>query len=606
MSLDSIPLREVQVRTVRPDEEPRWNDLMRERHYLGFRNFCGQRLRQVAVHGERWLALIGWHAAALHCAARDRWIGWTSLQRRQRLFLLANQSRFLLLTEAGRHPGLASRVLGLSLRQLPREWQRRHGAALLLAETFVDPARFAGTCYRAANWIEVGSTQGFGRVRGAAIGYRRHGAPKRVFLYPLRRDARQQLAAVRPHPAWQPHRPRIMLSKSQWRSLHAFLGQVTDPRSRRGLRYPMRTVLTILIGSRVAGCQKLTELCDFGRALSQDTLALIGSRRRPQSGRYEAPGVSSWHYILKRIDAAEVERLLAAWTAGQVLGKKGDSEDGGACVKAVAMDGKVLRGSYDRDLGEDGQPLDKPAQQQLSALDIASGTVIGQRGFSGQKDEAEGATLRAVAGELAGTDACVIADALHTNRPTARHLLGLGLDFLFTVRDNQPTVLEEVEESFHWDCLRPYTTVDCGHGRIETRSIRISDELDPQVPYVSFPGVRFVAQVRREVEYKKDGRQRKPETVYLLTSLPPEVATPQRLLQLNRDYWGIENRVHWVRDVAMGEDRSRVRKGSLPRLLAAFANLAISILRLLGTKNIQRRMGQLKMNPNAAVALLLG
>ena len=350
--------------------------------------------------GERWLGLLGWHAAALHCAARDRWIGWTSLQRRQRLFLVANQSRFLLLTEAGRSPHLASRVLGLSLRQLPREWQRRHGAPLLLAETFVDPAHFAGTCYRAANWIEVGATQGFGRVRGGAIGYRRHGAPKRVFVYPLRRDARQQLAAAQPHPDWQPHRPRIMLSDAQFRSLHAFLDQVPDPRSRRGLRYPLRTALTMLIASRLAGCQTLTELCDFGRALSQQTLARIGSRRRPQSGRYEAPGISSWHYILKRIDALQVERLLAAWTAEQVLEEQGDSEHGEACVKAVAMDGKVLRGSYDRDLGEDGKPLDKPAQQQLSALDIDSGTVIGQRGFSGRKDEAEGAALRELADEL--------------------------------------------------------------------------------------------------------------------------------------------------------------------------------------------------------------
>ena len=92
---------------------------MREQHYLGFRNFCGNCLLQVAVLGERWLALSGWHASALHCAARYRWIGWTSLQRRQRLFLVADQSRFLLLTEAGRSPHLASRVLGLSLRQLP-------------------------------------------------------------------------------------------------------------------------------------------------------------------------------------------------------------------------------------------------------------------------------------------------------------------------------------------------------------------------------------------------------------------------------------------------------------------------------------------------------
>ena len=122
-----IPLRAVRVRTVRPDEEPRWNDLMRQHHYLGFRNFCGKRLLKVAV--------LGWHAAALHCAARDHWIGWTSLQRRQRLFLVANQSRFLLLCEAGSCPHLASRVLGLSLRQLPREWLRLHAAPVLLAET---------------------------------------------------------------------------------------------------------------------------------------------------------------------------------------------------------------------------------------------------------------------------------------------------------------------------------------------------------------------------------------------------------------------------------------------------------------------------------------
>ena len=127
------------MRTVRPEEEPRRNAVMREQHYLGFRKFCGNRLRQVAVLGERWLALVGWQAAALHCAARDRWIGWTSLQRRQRLLLVANPSRCLLLVEVGSCPGLASRVLGLSLRQLAGEWQRRHGSALLLAESFVDP-----------------------------------------------------------------------------------------------------------------------------------------------------------------------------------------------------------------------------------------------------------------------------------------------------------------------------------------------------------------------------------------------------------------------------------------------------------------------------------
>ncbi len=610
---NEIPLREVQVRTVRPDEEPRWNELMRQHHYLGFRNFCGKRLRQVAVLGDQWLALIGWHAAALHCAARDRWIGWTSLQRRQRLFLVANQSRFLLLCEAGSCPHLASRVLGLSLRQLPREWLRLHAAPLLLAETFVDPSHFEGTCYRAANWIEVGSTQGFGRVRGGAIGYHSHGVPKRVFVYPLRRNARQQLAATQPHPHWQPHRPCIMLQPSQWRSLFAYLDQIPETRKRRGLRYPLRTALTILIAARLAGQQNLTELCDFGRALSQATLAAIGSRRRPQTGRYEAPGISSWHYILKRIDAAEVERLLAAWTAEQVFdeeedsaeGEAADSGDSEAPLQAIAIDGKVLRGSYDRDLDAAGQPRDKAPQQQLSALEIHSGTVVGQLGFTGQKDDAEGAALRQLVEQFAGTGICMTADALHTQRPTVEKLLALQLNFALTVKDNQPTLLEEVRDGFHWDCMPAYTTTDGDHGRIETRSIRVSDELDPAVPYVHFPGVRLVAQVRREVTYKKTGKQRQPETVYLVTSLGPEQVTPQQLLHLNRSHWGIENRVHYVRDVAVGEDKCRIRKGPLPRLMAAVSNLAISILRLLETKNIQRRMSQLSLDPDGAVALLL-
>ena len=145
-----------------------------------------------------------------------------------------------------------------------------------------------------------------------------------------------------------------------------------------------------------------------------------------------------------------------------------------------------------------------------------------------------------------------------------------------------------------------YTTTDGDYGRIETRSIRVSDELDPEVPNVNFPGVRLVAQVHREVVYKKDGKQRQPET-----SLGPEQVKPQQLLHLNRSHWGVENRVHWVRDVAVGEDKCRIRNGSLPRLMAAVSNLAISILRLPDTKNIQRRMSQLSLDPNGAIALLL-
>jgi len=178
----------------------------------------------------------------------------------------------------------------------------------------------------------------------------------------------------------------------------------------------------------------LPNLCGFGRALSQSTLALIGSRRRPQTGRYEAPGISSWHYILKQLDSQQVKDLLATWVADQVPELQAASVGGEPAVRAVGLDGKVLRGLYDRDLGAAGKLLDEPAQQQLSALDLDSGTVIAQRGFSGCKDEAEGATLRALVTQLEPST-CVIADALHSNRATVQHLLDHELEFMFAVKE---------------------------------------------------------------------------------------------------------------------------------------------------------------------------
>ena len=157
-------------------------------------------------------------------------------------------------------PNLASRVLGLSLRSLRVDWLALHGHDLLLAETFVDPQRYRGICYRAANWLELGATQGFGRVRGGAIGYRAHGQPKRVWVYPLQADARQQLTAAEPRPTWIPWRHKMQLSAAQLESLYQFLQQVPDPRRQRGKRYS----LTIVIAARLAGADTLTDISDFG------------------------------------------------------------------------------------------------------------------------------------------------------------------------------------------------------------------------------------------------------------------------------------------------------------------------------------------------------
>ena len=198
----SIALRAVTVRpTWGAREHRRWDRLVEEHHYLRFHGVVGKGLRHVAVHGESWLALIGWQPGAFKLAARDRWLGWSAQQQFRRLHLIANNSRFVILTPE-RVPNLASRVLGLSLRRLSEDIRAVHGYPALLAETFVDPARFAGTCYRASNWRSLGMTRGFARDPGAAPRWRHHGQPKEVFVFELIDSAAEALSQVELPASW--------------------------------------------------------------------------------------------------------------------------------------------------------------------------------------------------------------------------------------------------------------------------------------------------------------------------------------------------------------------------------------------------------------------
>jgi hypothetical protein len=145
-----------------------------------------------ARYPERVLACLLWTSAAWKMAARDRWIGWSAAQRARQLPFIVNNARFLILPWV-RVPGLASKILGRCARQLPGDWELRYGYRPLLLETLVDAERFRGTCYRAANWVALGRTQGRGRMD------RNHQAtlrPKLVFVYPLGRQVLQRLCAV--------------------------------------------------------------------------------------------------------------------------------------------------------------------------------------------------------------------------------------------------------------------------------------------------------------------------------------------------------------------------------------------------------------------------
>jgi len=189
--LTTADLDTLVVRPVPRAERPVWKACLAHYHYLGYQPGAGEQLGYGAYLDGQLVGCLAWGAAAYRNGPRDAYLGWDGATKRARLPLVVQNTRFLLLPWV-RVPHLASKVLAANCRRLAIDWQGRYGHRLLLAETFVDPTRFRGTCYRAANWVALGVTQGAGKHGNQ---YRRHGVPKVVFVYPLHRAARARLAA---------------------------------------------------------------------------------------------------------------------------------------------------------------------------------------------------------------------------------------------------------------------------------------------------------------------------------------------------------------------------------------------------------------------------
>ena len=204
----------------------------------------------------------------------------------------------------------------------------------------------------------------------------------------------------------------------------------------------------------------------------------------------------------------------------------------------------------------------------------------------------------------------VTADALLTQRALARYLLGRGAHYLFTVKGNQPNMLDDIRLTLDETIARRAPQfIDEGakpeHGRRERRSIWVSTELND---YLDFPGVGQVFAVRRDTVEVKSAKRR-VETVYGVTSLTPQGASPQRLLSLNRGHWSIEA-MHHILDWSFDEDRSRIRSGHGPQNMTRLRRFAIGIIKARGlavaetmrrlARNPRRVLDFLKMTANAA------
>lgn len=186
-ALDAVVLRPLDT----PKSSSLWNELIERYHYLGYKPLPGAQIRYLVWRDSDLLAALGFGAAARKVAPRDRFIGWTAEERERNLHLVVNNARFLILPWVAAR-NLASRILSLAVKRLPRDWQTRYGYQPVLLETFVERNRFRGTSYRAANWLHVGQTQG----RGKLDRWEQRLFPvKEIFLYPLHKRFRQILRA---------------------------------------------------------------------------------------------------------------------------------------------------------------------------------------------------------------------------------------------------------------------------------------------------------------------------------------------------------------------------------------------------------------------------
>jgi hypothetical protein len=326
-----LKLEAVAVRLVNRPEEVRYRELLDAHHYLGSLPKIGETLWYVATHGDDWVALLSFSAAALKCGVRDRWIGWDFRFQYDRLRFLANNSRFLILPD-WHFPNLGSKVLSLCTRRIAADWQARFGHPLAMLETFVDPERFHGTVYQAANWTYVGNSRGFSRTRA---GYdAAPTSPKKVFVKVLDSDARALLSQPVLAPRYLIGVPKMTLSAEQTLSLVDFFKDVPDPRRGQGLRHRLPSILALAAAATLAGMRGYRAISDWVDHLGQPALARFRCRR--ENGKYVAPSLTTIRDALVRVDPVPVDGALQRFHAAC-----------GHADSALAIDGKTMCNAID-------------------------------------------------------------------------------------------------------------------------------------------------------------------------------------------------------------------------------------------------------------------
>lgn len=412
----------LRVQMVEAKDQDRFDQMLAERHYLGECPRVGDFLRQVVVREGQWVALLVWGPAALKLKDREKWIGWNPAMAAERLKLIVQNRRYLLLHNRGQEPNLASQALAAGCRVLSDQWQERFGYRPLIAESFTDPEAYEGTCYKASGWQAVGMSDGNSRHR--VDFFVPNGRPKRLWLKELCPQARQKIRAV---PLASEHAAACVeaahgvmpLVGEQRLSLLELLRQAPDPRA-KNTRFRIGPVLTLIAMALLCGARQISEIARFATRLTPRQRAELGLPIKKGTRRfYEVPTYSVFYEVLTRMDPEPFAELLSGWLEQQA----------GTLAGTLALDGKMIRdiiGMVSLVDAEDGSPV------SVAIMD--------------QKENTERCELKAaqrLIEKLPQLDGkTVTADPLHCQKQTARAIVEKGGEYFLQIKANQPTLLE--------------------------------------------------------------------------------------------------------------------------------------------------------------------
>ncbi len=353
------------------------------------------------------------------------------------------------------------------------------------------------------------------------------------------------------------------------RPLVEILAEIPDFRKAKGKRHPLSAIFAMACVAIMCGYKSYGAIAEWGRNYGEKLTHALGFTHE------KTPCAATLHTVFRNIDKVEFEAKLGDWAESVVSATPGAEvpEDD---LEGVSLDGKALNGS--RKQGAPGTHL-------LSAVSHRLGVTLTQQAGDHSTDEIR--IMQEALQELVLEGRVFTMDALNTQRKTAETITQGGGDYIMIVKENQPKLLDDVKTVFdgpysHLLQKSSVETLNLGHGRIEERYLIASDELSD---YSDWSGLEQVFQLTRKTTIKKTGKLRE-ETVYGVTSLTPQQADPARLLEFVRCHWCIENKSHWVRDVTFDEDRSQVRCGNIPQVMAALRNTAIGLMRCIGYTNI--------------------